>query len=166
MSTSLFNGHCACYMLVQVFAVFQLSNGFITLQGHELNKPVDVYNLLGGQSTCEKQNTKIESLDKNTISEKYSAQLMLKNGGSTIKGLKRLDSVSKSILRKFLTLNDIQKLSFALRTILHKLVLPSLALLSSYNWHYIRCVLFSIWTFSFIYNFSFGKKKREHQSMF
>ncbi|XP_038905038.1 DNA-directed RNA polymerase IV subunit 1 isoform X1 [Benincasa hispida] len=89
-------------------------------RGHELNKPVDVYNLLGGQSTCEKQNAKIGSLDKNNISEKYSAQLVLKNGGSTIKGLKKLDNVSKSILREFLTLNDIQKLSFALRTILHK----------------------------------------------
>lgn len=66
---------------------------------------------------------KIESLDKNTIYEKYSA-VVHKNGGSTIKGLKKLDSVSKSILREFLTLNDIQKLSHTLRSILRKLVLP------------------------------------------
>lgn len=114
----------------------------LTFQGHELNKPVDVYNLLGGQSICEKQNAKIESVDKNSISEKYSAQLVHKNGGSTIKGLKKLDSVSKSILREFLTLNDIQKLSHALRSILRKLVLPLWALLSSYNFH--RCILFYI----------------------
>lgn len=86
---------------------------------------------------------------------------MLKNGGSTIKGLKRLDSVSKSILRKFLTLNDIQKLSFALRTILHKLVLPSLALLSSYNWHYIRCVLFLFWHF-LLFIISLLERKKEN----
>ncbi|XP_022143512.1 DNA-directed RNA polymerase IV subunit 1 isoform X2 [Momordica charantia] len=89
-------------------------------KGHELSKPVDVYNLLGGQSICEKQNVKIESLDKNNTFEKYSAQLVHKNGGSTIKGLKKFNSVSKSILRQFLTLNDVQKLSHALRSILHK----------------------------------------------
>ncbi|KAG7028326.1 DNA-directed RNA polymerase IV subunit 1 [Cucurbita argyrosperma subsp. argyrosperma] len=88
-------------------------------KGHELNKPVDVYNLLGSQGICEKPNVKIESLDKNTIYEKYSA-VVHKNGGSTIKGLKKLDSVSKSILREFLTLNDIQKLSHTLRSILRK----------------------------------------------
>ncbi|KAJ7944856.1 DNA-directed RNA polymerase subunit [Quillaja saponaria] len=85
----------------------------------ELAKPVDVYSLL--QISSDKQNEKIGASDvQEYISDKCGMQFSYKNGGSAFKGVKKLESISKSFLRSSLTVNDIRKLANASKCILHK----------------------------------------------
>lgn len=88
-------------------------------QGHELVKPVDVYDLLGSQISSDKQNVTEVPSDQIHLSSKYDTQSLYKCGDIASKGLSKL-GISKSSIRRFLTLKDIQNLSRALKNILHK----------------------------------------------
>lgn len=92
----------------------------VIYQGLELAKPVDVYNMLGSQISSDKQNVKIKTpFVCNSMSDKSGTQFIYKYGGLATKGLKKLESISKS-LKSRLTSNDIQNLSHSLKLILHK----------------------------------------------
>nr|XP_023891824.1 DNA-directed RNA polymerase IV subunit 1 isoform X2 [Quercus suber] len=89
-------------------------------KGLELAKPVDVYNMLGSQISSDKQNVKIKTpFVCNSMPDKSGTQFIYKYGGLATKGLKKLESISKS-LKSRLTSNDIQNLSHSLKLILHK----------------------------------------------
>lgn len=85
-------------------------------KGHEICKPAEVYNLLGSQIRSHKQNVKTKTdayshnSDKCTVGIVYPAS----------KGLKKLEIISKSVLKSCFSFNDIQKLSHTLKVILNK----------------------------------------------
>ncbi|XP_057977974.1 DNA-directed RNA polymerase IV subunit 1 isoform X2 [Malania oleifera] len=90
-------------------------------KGHEIAKPEDIYDLLGRQISSEEQNLKNKVPHANNhILDKCGVQPMFKYGGSVLKGRKSLEKISKSVLRSFISLNDIQRLSHTLKGILHK----------------------------------------------
>ncbi|MED6198738.1 hypothetical protein PIB30_069412 [Stylosanthes scabra] len=84
-------------------------------KGQELAKSGDVYNLL--KASCEQQSEK-SSLPTayKYSSEKWSSDFQRKNGRFGLKVCKQL----KSVIRNFLTVNDIHKLTSASRNILNK----------------------------------------------
>ena len=97
-----------------------ISIPIIVYQGLELAKPVDVYNILGSQISSDKQNVKIKTpIVCNSVPDKSGTQFIYKYGGLATKGLKKLESISKS-LKSRLTSNDIQNLSHSLKLILHR----------------------------------------------
>lgn len=90
-------------------------------KGHELARPEDIYKLLGSQTSCHEQNLKVKvPITCYQTTTKCGAQLVYANGDSASKGCKSLEKISKSVLRSFLSLNDIQKLSRRLKFILQK----------------------------------------------
>lgn len=107
-----------------VFFVFQRSNYFdpiVINQGYELAQPEDVYNLLGSQIISDEQNVKTKMpVVHQSISAKCGAQFVFKYSALAPKELKKMESISKSLLRSVLTSNDIHKLSHVLKGILHK----------------------------------------------
>ncbi|KAG6685152.1 hypothetical protein I3842_12G097800 [Carya illinoinensis] len=90
-------------------------------KGYELAQPEDVYNLLGSQIISDEQNVKTKMpVVHQSISAKCGAQFVFKYSGLAPKELKKMESISKSLLRSVLTSNDIHKLSHVLKGILHK----------------------------------------------
>ncbi|KAK7317076.1 hypothetical protein RJT34_01003 [Clitoria ternatea] len=83
-------------------------------KGHEVAKPVDVYNLL--EASSDKLNDKMGTHYHNYSSDKCGSEFRNKNGGYALKESRQW----KSILRNFVTVNDIQKLTSASRFILNK----------------------------------------------
>ena len=80
-----------------------------------------MYKLLGNFVGSRKQDVEFEvPKARNFKSEKYGTQLMDALGGSAFEELKKIETKTRSILRELLTLDDIQKLSRALKNILHK----------------------------------------------
>lgn len=80
-----------------------------------------MYNLLGSHIIPDEQNVKIEiPVIHKSMSDKCGAQFVYKGGNLALKGAKRFDRLSKTLLRSVLTANDILKLSHGLRNILHK----------------------------------------------
>lgn len=93
----------------------------ITHQGLELSKPVDVYNLLGSQMISSEQNTEFGVLDAQFYkSDKCGAQFLHKLGGCGPKGFKVKEGIPRSFLRRILTYDDIQRMSYTVRKILNK----------------------------------------------
>ncbi|KAM7525683.1 hypothetical protein LguiA_015585 [Lonicera macranthoides] len=84
-------------------------------KGHELAEPEDIYSLLGNHNTERNFNVKIPT---EHISGKNLAQRISTYGDFEGKGHKQME-VSKAI-RKFITSNDIHRLSLALKHMLHK----------------------------------------------
>ncbi|KAG4118519.1 hypothetical protein ERO13_D11G020833v2 [Gossypium hirsutum] len=83
-----------------------------------ITEPVDVYNLLGNIVGSQNQDVEFEVPQAcNIKSEKYVSELMDALGDSAFERLKNIET---KILREFLTLNDIQRLSRTLKDILHK----------------------------------------------
>ncbi|KAJ6714537.1 DNA-DIRECTED RNA polymerase [Salix viminalis] len=90
-------------------------------KGLELSKPVDVYNLLGSQMISSEQNTEFGVLDAQIYkSDKCGAQFLHKLGGCGPKGFKVKEGIPRSFLRRILTYDDIQRMSYTVRKILHK----------------------------------------------
>ncbi|KAK1586944.1 hypothetical protein Q3G72_007867 [Acer saccharum] len=88
-------------------------------EGQELAKPVDVYNLLS-TTVPSKQHFKVDLCnDQGRKSEICGDQFANTFGGSSTKGLNKLQ-ISRELLRRVLTLNDIQNLDRKLRNILYK----------------------------------------------
>ncbi|KAH9777668.1 DNA-directed RNA polymerase IV subunit 1 [Citrus sinensis] len=87
-------------------------------EGRTLSKPVDVYNLLS-TPVSSKQNEKLKVCKaQGLISDKCGAKF----GDFAFKGLGNLDfeTISRGVLRKSWTYNDVLRLSNALKKILHK----------------------------------------------
>ncbi|TKY70899.1 DNA-directed RNA polymerase IV subunit 1 [Spatholobus suberectus] len=82
-------------------------------KGHEVSKSVDVYELL--EASFDKPNSKIGTQSYKYSSDKCSSEFKHKNGYA-LKDRKQW----KSILRNFVTVNDIQNLTSASRCILNK----------------------------------------------
>ncbi|XWS61838.1 hypothetical protein CRYUN_Cryun07bG0159800 [Craigia yunnanensis] len=92
-----------------------------SMKDQRFAEPVDVYKLLGNFVGSRKQDVEFEVPKAlNFKSEKYGSQLMDAFGGSAFEELKKIETKTRSILRELLTLDDIQKLSRALKNILHK----------------------------------------------
>lgn len=90
-------------------------------KGLELSKPVDVYNLLGSQMISSEQNTEFGVLDAQFYkSDKCGAQFLHKLGGCGPKGFKVKEGIPRSFLRRILTYDDIQRMSYTVRKILNK----------------------------------------------
>lgn len=90
-------------------------------KGLEFSKPVDVYNLLGSQMISTEQNTEFGVLDAQIYkSDKCGAQFLHKFGGCGPKGFKVKDGIPRSFLRRLLTYDDIQRMSYTVRKILNK----------------------------------------------
>ncbi|KAH7549497.1 hypothetical protein JRO89_XS13G0040800 [Xanthoceras sorbifolium] len=88
-------------------------------EGHKLAKPVDVYNLLGS-TVPSKQHFKVDLCNAQDLkSDKCGAQFAYTFGGSATKRLNKFQ-ISRELLRRVLTLNDIQNLDRKLRNILYK----------------------------------------------
>ncbi|PKI53122.1 DNA-directed RNA polymerase IV subunit 1 isoform X2 [Punica granatum] len=86
---------------------------------HEITKPEDVYSLLKNTVSV-KQSVKIDPPSNHyQLSEKFGVKFTPINENGAFKGLKKLEHISKS-LRKFLSVNDVIKLSQTLRNILYK----------------------------------------------
>ncbi|KAI3414692.1 DNA-directed RNA polymerase [Psidium guajava] len=87
-------------------------------KGHELAKPESVYNLLRNKVSSTRQNLKLEMPNAGShMSDRCGAEFV--QADSVAKVLKKLE-INKSLLRKFITFNDIQKLSLELKKILYK----------------------------------------------
>lgn len=90
-------------------------------KGLEFSKPVDVYNLLGSQMISTEQNTEFGVLDAQIYkSDKCGAQFLHKFGGCGPKGFKVKEGIPRSFLRRLLTYDDIQRMSYTVRKILNK----------------------------------------------
>ncbi|XP_011014513.1 PREDICTED: DNA-directed RNA polymerase IV subunit 1-like [Populus euphratica] len=90
-------------------------------KGLEFSKPVDVYNLLGSQMITPGQNTEFGVLDAQIYkSDKCGAQFLHKFGGCGRKGFKVKEGIPRSFLRRLLTYDDIQRMSYTVRKILKK----------------------------------------------
>ncbi|CAK7335435.1 unnamed protein product [Dovyalis caffra] len=90
-------------------------------KGLELSKAVDVYNLLGSQMRSTQQNTEFEVSDSQIYrSDKCGAQFLRKIGGCGAKDLKVKDGIPRSFLRRLLTYDDIQRMSYTVRKILNR----------------------------------------------
>ncbi|TYJ07689.1 hypothetical protein E1A91_A11G022700v1 [Gossypium mustelinum] len=89
-----------------------------SMKDERITEPVDVYKLLGNIDGSQKQDVEFEVPKAcNFKSEKYVSELMDALGDSAFERLKNIET---KILREFLTLNDIQRLSRTLKDILHK----------------------------------------------
>ncbi|KAE8710817.1 Phosphoenolpyruvate carboxylase-related kinase 1 isoform 1 [Hibiscus syriacus] len=87
----------------------------------KLEETVDVYKLLGESVNSKKQDIGFEVPEAfNSMSEKHSSPFVGAFGGSAFDELKKIETKTRSILREFLTLNDVMRLSRELRNILHK----------------------------------------------
>ncbi|KAG5539714.1 hypothetical protein RHGRI_020056 [Rhododendron griersonianum] len=88
-------------------------------KGQELSKPEDIYELLGSHvSSCE-QNVKVNVPGEHDfIFDKCIPRPLCTSGEIFLKGRKNLE-ISKLILRKFITLKDILRLSQAMKYMLH-----------------------------------------------
>lgn len=87
-------------------------------KGHELAKPESVYNLLGNKVSSTQQNIKLEVPNAGShVPDTCGAEFV--QADSVSKVLKKLE-INKSLFRKFITFNDIQKLSLELKKILYK----------------------------------------------
>ncbi|MED6131304.1 hypothetical protein PIB30_008638 [Stylosanthes scabra] len=84
-------------------------------KGQELAKSGDVYNLLKASSEQQNEKSSLPTAYKYS-SEKWSSDLRRKNGRFGLKVCKQL----KSLIRNFVTVNDIHKLTSASRNILNK----------------------------------------------
>ncbi|XP_019421599.1 PREDICTED: DNA-directed RNA polymerase IV subunit 1-like isoform X1 [Lupinus angustifolius] len=83
-------------------------------KGQELAKSVDVYNLL--EASFDQLNEKIDTPDARSYSsDKCGSGYRYKNGGYTMKQFKQ----AKSSIRNFVTVKDIQKLTYASSSILN-----------------------------------------------
>ncbi|KAB1217169.1 DNA-directed RNA polymerase IV subunit 1 [Morella rubra] len=83
-------------------------------KGHELAKPIDVYNLLGSQIILDDQSVKIETpAAPKSMSDKCGSQIVYKYAS------KKGESETKQVLRSLFTTNDILRLSHLLKSILH-----------------------------------------------
>ncbi|XP_021290967.1 DNA-directed RNA polymerase IV subunit 1 isoform X2 [Herrania umbratica] len=92
-----------------------------SVKDQRLAEPVDVYKLLGSSISSQKQDVEFEVPKAlNFKSEKYGSLLMDALGDSASEELKNIETKRRSIWRELLTLDDIQRLSRALRNILHK----------------------------------------------
>ncbi|KAF5954479.1 hypothetical protein HYC85_007335 [Camellia sinensis] len=89
-------------------------------KGHELTKPENIYELLGGHVSSQEQNLKVKVPGEyNGMSDKCDPWPLCTSDVFSTKGNKNLE-VSKKILRSFISLKDIQRLRQALKNILHK----------------------------------------------
>lgn len=89
-------------------------------KGHELTKPENIYELLGGHVSSQEQNLKVKVPGEyNGMSDKCDPWPLCTSDVFSAKGNKNLE-VSKKILRSFISLKDIQRLRQALKNILHK----------------------------------------------
>lgn len=79
------------------------------------SKPIKVYDLLSSQIITNPQNGFEMSDAPIHLSDKFVAPNMYKNGF-----LRKWESITKSVLRENLTIQDIDRLSQALKNILHK----------------------------------------------
>lgn len=80
-----------------------------------------MYKLLGSSISSQKQDVEFEVPKAlNFKSEKYGSLLIDALGDSASEELKKIETKRRSIWRELLTLDDIQRLSRALRNILHK----------------------------------------------
>jgi len=78
-------------------------------------KPVDVYNLWGSKIISDEQNIQIKTpVIHKSMSDKCDAQFVYKHDDPVPKGLKKSE-ISKALLIKLFTANDILKLSHASR---------------------------------------------------
>ncbi|XVE57815.1 hypothetical protein DITRI_Ditri04bG0120200 [Diplodiscus trichospermus] len=112
-----------------------------SMKDQKLAEPVDVYKLLGNFVGPQKDDVEFEVPKAvNFKSEKYGSRLMDALGGSAFKGLEKIETKTKSILRGLLTLEDIQRLSRALRNILHKY--PIDHRLSGSDWNTLMMALY------------------------
>lgn len=95
-----------------------ISCSIIIPQGHTLSKPMDVYNLLS-TPVSSKQNEKFKVCKaQGLVSDKCGSKF----GDFAFKGLENLDfeTISREVLRKSWTYNDVLRLSNNLKNILHK----------------------------------------------
>ncbi|XWS48985.1 hypothetical protein CRYUN_Cryun13aG0124700 [Craigia yunnanensis] len=112
-----------------------------SMKDQKLAEPVDVYKLLGNFVDSQKQDVEFEVPKAlNFKSEKYGSQLMDALGGSAFEELKKIETKTRSILKELLTLDDIQRLSRALRNILHKY--PIDHRLSGADWNTLMMALY------------------------
>lgn len=115
---------CVFSLMIDVF--FERSNRlclcFICIhQDLELSKPVDVYNLLGSQMNSYQHNDEFEIPNAQSYkSDKCGSLFAPKVCGYDPKRFEILESISRSILRRLLTCNDIQRLFHKVRQILNK----------------------------------------------
>ncbi|GKV23049.1 hypothetical protein SLEP1_g32834 [Rubroshorea leprosula] len=95
-----------------------------SVKDKKLSEPVDVYKLLGCDISSHTKNKKFEKPNGlKQKSDKYSSRFDYAHGSSAVKGLNKVEKIElprSFLLRTFITLNDIQRLSSALRNILHK----------------------------------------------
>lgn len=75
---------------------------------------------MGRQSISDEQNVKIKTHVCNSMSDISGAQSVFKYDGHATEGLKKLESLPKSLLGSFWTPKDIPKMSNVLKRILHK----------------------------------------------
>ncbi|KAL6980111.1 DNA-directed RNA polymerase [Sarracenia purpurea var. burkii] len=88
-------------------------------KGHELTKPEDIYELLGSHVSSHEQNVKVKVPGNHKpVSDKCYPRPLCKSGDFFLKPHKNLE-ISKMILRSFISLKDIQRLSQALKNMLH-----------------------------------------------
>ncbi|XP_058221761.1 DNA-directed RNA polymerase IV subunit 1 isoform X2 [Rhododendron vialii] len=88
-------------------------------KGQELSKPEDIYKLLGSHLSSREQNVKVNVPGEHDfIFDKCIPRPLCTSGEIFLKGRKNLE-ISKLILRKFITLKDILRLSQALKYMLH-----------------------------------------------
>lgn len=107
-----------CLLFLNILICF--SCHIIINQGHKLEKPVDVYNLLATTASHEDDVNCEPYHVQSHVSDKCGTPFAFSFAGSAPKGHKMLEFISRSLVRKCLTLGDIQRLSRTLRDILHK----------------------------------------------
>lgn len=110
--------HLTLLLGYKLYLKVLISCSIIIHQGRTLSKPVDVYNLLS-TPVSSKQNEKLKVCKaQGLISDKCGAKF----GDFAFKGLGNLDfeTISRGVLRKSWTYNDVLRLSNALKKILHK----------------------------------------------
>lgn len=97
------------------FLLYFLTPPLFYNQGPVSSKPLKVYDLLSSQVISNPQNGFEMSDAPIHLSDKFVAPNMYKNGF-----LRKWESITKSVLRENLTIQDIDRLSQALKNILHK----------------------------------------------
>lgn len=93
------------------YFVFIVLKPFLYHQGLNLSKPLNPYDLLGSQISSSRENAFETSKAWNNTLDKCDV---------TSIGLEKSESVFKSVIRKYLTINDIQKWTQTLKRILRK----------------------------------------------
>ncbi|XVF10684.1 hypothetical protein REPUB_Repub07fG0203700 [Reevesia pubescens] len=117
--------------------------GLSCARDEKLAEPVDVYKLLGNFVSSPKQDVEFEVPKAlNFKSEKHGSQLMDALDVSAFEKLKKIETKTKSILRGVLTLNDVQRLSRALKNILHKYPIDHRLSEDDWSWNTLMMALY------------------------